>query len=58
MNLKNRLQAVKTRNKTDKQTIEDAITFINKVLAYSAKQEAAFGSLGYVPVGRVQSNDR
>jgi len=54
MGLKERLLAVKTRNKADKQTIEDAIAFIDKVAAYGAKQEAVFGALGYVPVGRVQ----
>lgn len=58
MRLKERLLAVKTRNKADKQTIEDAIAFIDKVTAYAAKQEAALGAIGYVPVGRVQSNDR
>lgn len=54
MGLKERLLAIKTRNKADKQTIEDAIAFIDKVVAYGAKQEAVFGALGYVPVGRVQ----
>ena len=56
MGLKERLLAVKTRNKADKQTIEDAIAFIDKIAAYGAKQKAVFACLGYVPKGD-QRND-
>ena len=57
MGLKERLLAIKTRNKADKQTIEDAVAFIDKVAFYGAKQKAVFACLGYVPRGD-QSNDR
>lgn len=54
MDLRIRLKNIKTRNKADKQTIEDAIAFIDKVAAYGAKQEAVFRSIGYISVERVQ----
>ena len=52
MSLKERLQAVKTRNKADKKTIEDAIAFLDAIIEYSDRQQEAFASLGYVPVRR------
>ena len=56
MSLKERLQAVKTRNKADKKTIEDAVAFIDAIIAYSDRQQEAFAKLGYVPARR-SSND-
>ena len=57
MSLKERLLAIKTRNEADQQTIEDAVKFINEVTLYSAKQNAVFAALGYIPKGDL-SNDR
>ena len=46
MNLRERLLDIRTRGKKDHQTIEDAISFIDKVTAYAAKQRAVFEALG------------
>lgn len=47
--LRLRLKQIETTNEEDKQIINDAIEFINKIVAYGEKQNEAFASLGYVP---------
>lgn len=55
--LRERLRQINVQDEESKQTIADAIVFIDKVAAYGAKQKAVFESLGYMPKGD-QGNDR
>lgn len=58
MNLRERLLSIRTRGKKDRQTIEDAVSFIDKVTAYAAKQRAVFEVLGYVPMGEQSREEK
>ena len=52
MDIRTKLKEIKVRSAKDKQTIAEAIEFVNAIVEYGEKQKAVFELLGYVPKGK------
>ena len=50
MSLIEKLNAVKVKKQADKDTIAEAINFIQKIYRYNEIQEEAFRMIGYEPI--------
>ena len=52
MDIRTKLKAIKVETEEDKQTIAEAIEFIDAIVKYGERQKKIFSLLGYVPKER------